>query len=227
MELSMTIAIVAALAIREIFTALIITGFVLVAEILESLTVARGRRAIQRLVDLLPRTAVVRRHGEWKEMGIDEISAGSEVLVRPGSRVPVDGKVLRGHSFVDQASITGESMPVEKGSRCKRQCWDNQSIGSSGNSCRTARPRHDFWQNHRGCGAGGEVTSPDSRNRGPSFRVPRIFCIGSSRDYLPYDAQHALYYLCCNRGRCMWNCGWDSAGNSGGYRSGRSRRRHY
>lgn len=115
MELSMTIAIVAALAIREIFTALIITGFVLVAEILESLTVARGRRAIQRLVDLLPRTAVVRRHGEWKEMGIDEISAGSEVLVRPGSRVPVDGKVLRGHSFVDQASITGESMPVEKG----------------------------------------------------------------------------------------------------------------
>jgi len=115
MELSMTIAIVAALAIREVFTALIITLFVLVAEILEGLTVGRGRQAIQRLVDLLPRTATVRLHGEWKEVGIGEISAGSEVLVRPGSRVPVDGKVLRGHSFVDQAPITGESMPVEKG----------------------------------------------------------------------------------------------------------------
>jgi heavy metal translocating P-type ATPase len=115
MELSMTIAIVAALAIREVFTALIITLFVLVAEILEDLTVGRGRQAIQRLVDLLPRTATVRLDGEWRDVGIGEISAGSEVLVRPGARVPVDGRVLRGHSFVDQAPITGESMPVEKG----------------------------------------------------------------------------------------------------------------
>jgi heavy metal translocating P-type ATPase len=115
MELSMTIAIVAALAIGEVFTALIITLFVLVAEILEGLTVGQGRQAIQRLVDLLPRAATIRRHGEWKEVGIHEISVGNEVLVRPGARIPVDGKVLRGHSFVDQAPITGESMPVEKG----------------------------------------------------------------------------------------------------------------
>jgi heavy metal translocating P-type ATPase len=114
MELSMTIAIVAALAIGEFFTALIITLFVLVAEILEGLTVGQGRQAIQRLVDLLPRAATIRQHGEWKEVGIHEISVGNEVLVRPGARIPVDGKVLRGHSFVDQAPITGESMPVEK-----------------------------------------------------------------------------------------------------------------
>ena len=63
MELSMTIAIVAALAIREVFTALVITLFVLGAEILEGLTVGRGRRAIQRLIDLLPRTATVRERG--------------------------------------------------------------------------------------------------------------------------------------------------------------------
>src|ERR1700693_1157362 len=114
MELSMTIAIVAALAIREVFTALVITLFVLVAEILEGLTVGRGRRAIQRLVDLLPSTATVRRRGEWKDVVIGEISAGDEVLARPGARIPVDGKVVGGHSFVDQAPITGESMPVEK-----------------------------------------------------------------------------------------------------------------
>src|SRR5580700_5364585 len=63
MELSMAIAIVAALAIREIFTALVITLFVLGAEILEGLTVGRGRRAIERLIELLPKTATVRRAG--------------------------------------------------------------------------------------------------------------------------------------------------------------------
>ncbi len=114
MELSMTIAIVAALAIREIFTALVITLFVLVAEILEGLTVGRGRQAIQHLVDLLPSSATVRRQGEWRDVGIREISTGDDVLVRPGGRIPVDGTVAGGHSFVDQAPITGESMPVEK-----------------------------------------------------------------------------------------------------------------
>src|ERR1700676_2283301 len=114
MELSMAIAIVAALAIREIFTALIITLFVWVAEILEGLTVGRGRQAIQRVIDLLPSRATVRQHGEWKDVPILEIAIGDDVLARPGARIPVDGKVVGGHSFVDQAPITGESMPVEK-----------------------------------------------------------------------------------------------------------------
>jgi heavy metal translocating P-type ATPase len=114
MELSMAIAIVAALAIREVFTALIITLFVLAAEILEGLTVGRGRRAIQHLVDLLPSTATVRRNGTWTDVDIQVVSIHEEVLVRPGARIPVDGKVAGGHSFVDQAPITGESMPIEK-----------------------------------------------------------------------------------------------------------------
>jgi heavy metal translocating P-type ATPase len=114
MELSMTIAIIAALAIGQVFTGLIITLFVLVAEILEGLTVGRGRRAIQHLVDLLPRTATVRRGASWDEVRIEEVAAGDVALVRPGARIPVDGTVVGGNSFVDQATITGESMPVEK-----------------------------------------------------------------------------------------------------------------
>jgi heavy metal translocating P-type ATPase len=114
MELSMAIAIVAALAIREISTALVITLFVLVAEILEGLTVGRGRKAIQRLVDLLPNTATIRRNGAWTEVDIAEVSTQDVVLVKPGGHIPVDGQVVGGHSFVDQAPITGESMPVEK-----------------------------------------------------------------------------------------------------------------
>jgi len=114
MELSMAIAIVAALAIRELFTALVITLFVLVAEILEGLTVGRGRTAIRRLVGLLPTTATVRRNESWKDVETQEITPGDVVLVKPGARVPVDGVVVGGHSFVDQATITGESMPAEK-----------------------------------------------------------------------------------------------------------------
>jgi heavy metal translocating P-type ATPase len=114
MELSMAIAIVAALAIRETFTALVITLFVLVAEILEGLTVGRGRTAIRHLVGLLPTTAIVRRNERWQEVETKEIAVGEIVLVKPGARIPVDGVVSGGHSFVDQATITGESMPVEK-----------------------------------------------------------------------------------------------------------------
>jgi len=114
MELSMAIAIVAALAIREIFTALVITLFVLVAEILEGLTVGRGRTAIRHLVGLLPTTAIVRRNETWQDVETKEIAVSEIVLVKPGARIPVDGVVAGGHSFVDQATITGESMPAEK-----------------------------------------------------------------------------------------------------------------
>ncbi len=110
----MAIAIVAALTIREIFTALVITLFVLVAEILERLTVGRGRTAIRHLVGLLPTTATVRRNESWQDVETKEIVAGDIVLVKPGARIPADGVVVGGHSFVDQATITGESMPAEK-----------------------------------------------------------------------------------------------------------------
>ena len=114
MELSMTIALVAASAIGEFFTALLITIFVLIAEILEGMTVGRGRRAIQELLDLLPHTAEVRSAGQVAPRSVSELQPGDVVLVRPGGRIPVDGAVVSGHSFVDQSTITGESMPVEK-----------------------------------------------------------------------------------------------------------------
>jgi Cd2+/Zn2+-exporting ATPase/Cu+-exporting ATPase len=114
MELSMTIALLSALAIREFFTALVITAFVLAAEVLEGLTVARGRRAIRDLVDFLPRTVSVRRNNQVVEVPAENLQLGDTVVVKPGGRIPVDGLVLGGRSFVEQAAITGEAMPVEK-----------------------------------------------------------------------------------------------------------------
>jgi Cu+-exporting ATPase len=114
MELSMSIAIVAAACISQYFTALIITLFVLIAEVLEGMTVSRGRRAIRDLMDLIPRSVTVRGAGGIRETSTDELRVGDSVLVNPGGLVPIDGTVISGHSFVDQARITGESMPVEK-----------------------------------------------------------------------------------------------------------------
>jgi heavy metal translocating P-type ATPase len=114
MELSMTIALVAALSIGQVFTALVIVLFVLVAEAIEKSTVARGRKAIRDLLDLLPDSVEVRSTEGLRTRKTKELCTGDSVLVRPGQRIPVDGEVITGHSFVDQASITGESVPAEK-----------------------------------------------------------------------------------------------------------------
>jgi heavy metal translocating P-type ATPase len=114
MELSMTIALLSALAIGEFFTALVITAFVLAAEVLEGLTVGRGRRAIQDLIDFLPTIVSVRRRGQLIEIPAKDLALSDTVVVKPGGRIPVDGVVLAGQSFVDQSAITGEPMPVEK-----------------------------------------------------------------------------------------------------------------
>jgi cation transport ATPase len=114
MELSMTIALVAALCIGEFFTALIITVFVLAAEVLEGLTVGRGRRAIGDLLDLLPRSAWIVKDGTTIEVSVAELRPGDRVLIRPGTRIPVDGYVLSGNSSVEEAAITGESLPQDK-----------------------------------------------------------------------------------------------------------------
>lgn len=114
MELSMTIAIVAAAAIGEFFTALVITLFVLVAEVLEGLTVGRGRKAISDLLEFLPREVSVRRTGAIQTVSAEDLTPGDTILVAPGGRIPVDGEVVSGHSFTDESRITGESMPVEK-----------------------------------------------------------------------------------------------------------------
>ena len=114
MELSMTIALLAALAIGQFFTAIVIAFFVLFAELLEGYTVGGGRKAIEKLIDALPRQVTVRRNGQEQNLPADALSPGETIVIRPGERIPVDGTVIKGASFVDQSSITGESLPVEK-----------------------------------------------------------------------------------------------------------------
>lgn len=81
---------------------------------LEHLAMDRARHAIEALADLAPKTALVLRDGVELEVAAEDLLRGDRVLVRPGQRIPADGKVLEGASAVDQAAITGESMPVDK-----------------------------------------------------------------------------------------------------------------
>jgi len=117
MELSMLIAILAAAVIGEWVTALVITAFVLAAEILEDLSMDRGRDALTDLMSYLPSTVQVREGETLRSIELDAVRPGDVVVVRPGGRVPVDGTVVDGRSSVDQSRITGEPLPrdVEPG----------------------------------------------------------------------------------------------------------------
>ncbi len=119
MELSMTIALLSALAIGQFFTAIVIAFFVLFAELLEGYTVGGGRRAIEKLINALPRHVTVRRNDQESELKAEELSPGELIVIRPGERIPVDGTVIKGSSYVDQSSITGESLPIEKTEQSK------------------------------------------------------------------------------------------------------------
>lgn len=114
MELSMGIAVLAAAYTGYFLVALWITFFVLIAEMLEGMTLERGRKAIRELLELLPPEVRVRRDGAIRTVPLGEVRVGDTVIVAPGGRVPVDGRISGGHSFVDESRITGESMPVEK-----------------------------------------------------------------------------------------------------------------
>ncbi len=113
MELSMLIAIAAAAAIGQWTTALVITAFVLAAEILEDLSLDRGRDALSDLLAFLPATVQVRDNGQLRTVELGSVTAGQVVVISPGGSVPVDGTIIAGRSSVDQSRITGESLPVD------------------------------------------------------------------------------------------------------------------
>lgn len=115
MEVAMSIGIAASFATGEALAALIVVFFTLAAEFIEERTVDRSRRAIEDLVALAPRTARVKRGGVLVEVAIEALATGDIVVIRPGERIPVDGPVVAGAAVVNQAPITGEAVPVEKG----------------------------------------------------------------------------------------------------------------
>ncbi len=95
-------------------SAAMILTLITLGKFLETRAKGRTGDAIRQLMDLAPKTAMVRRNGEEKEIPADQVQVGDIVIVRSGGRIPVDGTVVEGRASVDQSALTGESVPVEK-----------------------------------------------------------------------------------------------------------------
>jgi len=95
-------------------TSAAIITLILLGRFLEARARGQTSEAIKKLIGMQPKTALVIREGEQREIPVEEVQVGDLILVRPGERVPVDGIVRQGYSSVDESMITGESIPVEK-----------------------------------------------------------------------------------------------------------------
>ncbi|HVF10769.1 MAG TPA: heavy metal translocating P-type ATPase [Abditibacteriaceae bacterium] len=111
----MTLAVVGAVCIGQWPEAAMVTFLFGVAEMIEALSLERARNAIRGLMEMTPETATTQdKSGAWREVEAAAVQVGQVVRVKPGERIPLDGVLQSGASTVNQAPITGESMPVEK-----------------------------------------------------------------------------------------------------------------
>lgn len=110
----MMVAVAGAIVLGEWAEGASVVFLFALAQVLESRAMERARGAIRALMDLAPAEALVRRDGTERTMAIDAVTVGDIIIVRPGEKIPLDGRVHAGESHVNQAPITGESVPVYK-----------------------------------------------------------------------------------------------------------------
>lgn len=113
-QVLVTVAAIGAILIGEYWEAAVVVFLFIFGGYLEALTIDRTRNALRALMSLAPTTASVRRNGGIVVVPAEEVKPGEVVVVKPGEKIPVDGRIIKGEAQVNQASITGESVPVGK-----------------------------------------------------------------------------------------------------------------
>jgi len=113
-EMLMTVAAVGAVIIGATEEAAAVVLFFLVGEMLEGLAASRARHSISALADLVPKTALVETNGETRSVPAEQLEVDSIILVRPGDRIAADGEIVEGEGDIDEAPVTGESVPKRK-----------------------------------------------------------------------------------------------------------------
>jgi len=113
-ELLVTIAVIGALFIGEYVESAVVTFLFLFGTFLEKRTLEKTRSSLRELSEMAPDEAVVVRGGVELTIAIDDVVKGDRIIIRPGGKVPVDGKVISGTASINEATVTGEAIPVEK-----------------------------------------------------------------------------------------------------------------
>ena len=125
-----SIAAISATAVGAYREAAAVLFIMLLGESLEGITVGKTRKAIASLIQFSPKMAWVRRGEEEIEVPIEDVKPTEVVIVKPGERIPVDGKIISGCASINQSTLTGESIPVEKESGDKVYCGTFNESGS-------------------------------------------------------------------------------------------------
>ena len=115
MSVLMSVAVVGAMAIGQYEEGATVAFLFAISEMLESWTMEKARRSIREMMDIAPKVARVRRGNIETDMPVEEIIVSDIMIILPGEKIAMDGTIVKGESAINQASITGESMPVEKG----------------------------------------------------------------------------------------------------------------
>ena len=132
-ETLMSVAAAGAVAIGATEEAAVVIFLFAVGELLENVAAGRARAGIKALIGLVPRAAQREEAGQLREVPVEQLRVGDIVVVRPGDRMPSDGEIIEGTSEVDEAPVTGESVPVAKnfglGRLCRQHQWQRPASG--------------------------------------------------------------------------------------------------